>query len=390
METCSRKIFLLLFVWFLKLSILKTIAILGGGLAGLISGILLARRGIACTLFERISYPFHRVCGEYISNEAVSFLKSHDLYPENFHPPKLKRFQLSSVSGKSTMLELDLGGFGISRYVYDNFLYEAAAKAGVKFFLNTEVQNVTFSDEKFEIKTQVSQEEADLVIGAFGKRSKLDVSLNRRFIQRRSPYVGIKYHLRRDHPADLIALHNFEGGYCGISNIEDGKTNLCYLVHRDVVKNVGDIGEMESNVLSKNPLLRDIFSNSEFLFARPEVINEISFETKSAVENHIMMAGDAAGMITPLCGNGMAMAIHSAKILAELAADFCQGKITRGEMESRYTTKWNDLFSRRLWAGRQIQKLFGSPAASNLAINLAIHVRPVAYLIMRNTHGEVF
>lgn len=288
------------------------------------------------------------------------------------------------------MLNLDLGGFGISRYAFDNFLYEIAKKEGVQFLLNTEVQNVTFSSGKFSIKTQVSQLESDVTIGAFGKRSKLDVSLNRGFIQRRSPYVGVKYHIRRDHPPDLIALHNFEGGYCGISNIEDGKTNLCYLVHRDVVKETGDIKAMEANVLSRNPLLRDIFSNSEFLFSRPEVINEISFETKSTVEDHILMAGDSAGMITPLCGNGMAMAIHAAKTLSELAIDYCQGKITRQQMEVAYTTKWNGFFSKRLWGGRQIQKLFGSPAASNLAINLAIHVRPIAYLIMRNTHGKEF
>jgi hypothetical protein len=86
----------------------------------------------------------------------------------------------------------------------------------------------------------------------------------------------------------------------------------------------------------------------------------------------------------------MAMAIHTAKLLAELIPGYLQQKMTRDQMEKSYTNKWNGLFSSRLWAGRQIQKLFGSPSASDLAINLAIHVRPIAYLIMRNTHGEPF
>jgi flavin-dependent dehydrogenase len=369
---------------------LKKVAILGGGLAGLVSGILLGRQGINCTLIERKSYPFHRVCGEYISNEASDFLSSNNLYPFDFDPPQLRRFQLSSVSGKSTILDLDLGGFGVSRYAFDNFLFETARKAGVDFHLNTEVHNVRFSHEKFVIETSSRQMECDVTIGAFGKRSKLDVSLKREFLLRRSPYVGVKYHIRRDHPSDLIALHNFDGGYCGMSNIEEGKTNLCYLVHREVVKQTGDIKALEKTVLSKNPLLKEVFTNSEFLFDKPEVINEISFETKSTVVDHILMAGDSAGMITPLCGNGMAMAIHTAKLLAELIPEYLAKRITREQMENSYTGKWNNLFSHRLWAGRQIQKLFGNPRASDLAINLAIHVRPVAYLIMRNTHGKPF
>jgi hypothetical protein len=59
-------------------------------------------------------------------------------------------------------------------------------------------------------------------------------------------------------------------------------------------------------------------------------------------------------------------------------------------LETAYAKKWNALFKQRLWAGRQIQKLFGSALASNVAINLALNVKPIAYLIMRNTHGKVF
>jgi flavin-dependent dehydrogenase len=369
---------------------LKKVVILGGGLAGLVSGILLGRQGIDCTLIERKSYPFHRVCGEYISNEASNFLKQNNLYPSDFQPPQLSRFQLSSVSGKSATLNLDLGGFGVSRYSFDNFLFQAARRAGVDINLNTEVHNVRFLHEKFVVDTSSRQLECDVTIGAFGKRSRLDVNLRREFVKLRSPYMGVKYHIRGDHPSDLIALHNFDGGYCGMSNIEDGKTNLCYLVHRDVVKQTGDIKAMEAGVLSKNPLLKAVFANSEFLFDKPKVINEISFETKSTVENHILMAGDSAGMIAPLCGNGMAMAIHTAKLLAELIPEYLSKKISRVQMENSYTRRWNSLFSNRLWTGRQIQKLFGAPYASDLAINLAIHIRPVAYLIMRKTHGKPF
>jgi flavin-dependent dehydrogenase len=49
------------------------------------------------------------------------------------------------------------------------------------------------------------------------------------------------------------------------------------------------------------------------------------------------MVGDSVGMIHPLCGNGMAMAIHSAKILSELLGDFFRKIESRAALEKKYT-----------------------------------------------------
>lgn len=370
---------------------MKKVIVIGGGLAGLTAAIQMARCGVNCTVVEKKTYPFHRVCGEYISNEVVPFLESAGLLPSQFAPPQINRFQLSSVRGKSSVLPLDVGGFGISRYTFDHFLYERALKSGVDFFTGREVQSVTFQNNTFSVSLSSETLHADVVIGAFGKRSKIDVSLRRKFILKRSPYVGVKYHIRTDHPDDLIALHNFPGGYCGISNVENGISNVCYLVHRDYLRRHKTIGDLEQKVLYINPFLKHIFRNAEFLFEKPETINEISFETKSAVEDHILMAGDAAGMIAPLCGNGMAMAIHSGKLIGDLVSAYClDGSMRREEMEQVYSREWQKLFARRLWIGRNVQRLFGSEFASAIAINLALHVKPLAKLIIRNTHGDVF
>jgi flavin-dependent dehydrogenase len=367
----------------------KTI-IAGGGLAGLVTANILAHAGIACTVIEKNEYPFHRVCGEYISNETVPFLKSLGLFPEKFMPPQISRFQLTSVNGKSAFLPLGMGGFGISRFSYDDFLYQKAKSAGVQFLLNTSVESIRFENDGFVIKTRDQDLHAQVVVGAFGKRSKLDVALNRSFIHQRSPYVGVKYHIRIAHPPDLIALHNFQDGYCGISNIEEGKSCLCYLSHRKNLKEFGDIKSMEEQVLFKNPFLKFIFSNADFLFDKPETINEISFETKGPIEDHLLLCGDAAGMVTPLCGNGMAIAIHSAKIASELIANFCQGRITREEMENKYAQQWSRQFAQRLRIGRQLQRLFGSVRASDFAVSLAIRAKGVAKYLISKTHGQPF
>ncbi len=367
------------------------VIIVGGGLAGLLSAIKLSRTGISVCLIEKKSYPFQRVCGEYISNEVVPYLKSIDAFPEALAPATINRFQLSAISGKSSFLPLDLGGFGVSRYAFDYFLYEKALHNGATFILNTEVIDVVFKEDVFEVFFASERLKARVVIGSFGKRSKLDVSLKRSFINKRSPFVGVKYHVRSEFPNDLVALHNFEGGYCGISNVEDNKTNLCYLVHRDILKKHGNIETLEKNILFQNPHLKEIFSNSEFLFEKPETINEISFKTKEPVLNHILMAGDAAGMITPLCGNGMAIAIHGSKIASELVEKYISNNnYTRAQLEADYAKQWKQTFANRLWFGRQVQQLFGSKVASNLAINLLLYSRPLAKQIVKGTHGKVF
>ncbi len=369
---------------------MRKIVVIGGGLAGLISSIQLIRAGVTCTVIEKKPYPFHRVCGEYISNEALPFLKHSGLYPEGLNLPRINFFELSSIRGNSAQTRLDLGGFGISRYSFDHHLYEIAMREGVRFQTNCEVSAVDFDEDHFDVTTSSGKIQADVVVGSFGKRSKLDVQQNRSLVRKRSPYVGVKYHVRSDQPADLISLHNFPGGYCGVCNVEDGVTNLCYLTIRDNLRRYGDIQEMEKNVLFTNPLIKKLFTESTFLFRKPEVINEISFETQRPIENHILMAGDAAGMITPVCGNGMAIAIHSAKLLSNLIVEFCDNRINRTTLEERYYQAWNEAFRSRLWFGRNVQRLFGHSQVSSLAVNLARVSPAIAGFFVRRTHGKPF
>jgi flavin-dependent dehydrogenase len=367
----------------------KTIVIVGGGLAGLVCANLLSQSA-KVVLLEKKQYPSHRVCGEYISNETIPFLKRNGLYPNFLELPSIRQLWLTSVNGQKAEIDLGLGGFGISRFQLDHFLYQKAKEKGVAVFENCEATQITFQDELFEIETTNRKFTADVVIGSFGKRSRLDKTLQRNFIQKKSPYVGIKYHIRTQHPNHVIALHNFKDGYCGISNIEEGKSTLCYLTHRNNVRQFKSIAEMERQVLFKNPYLKKIFSESEFLYEKPETINEISFETKGPIEQHLLMSGDAAGMITPLCGNGMALAIHSAKVVSEMVHQFLQGAINRSQLENQYAQQWRALFAKRLWAGRQIQNLFGSEWASNIAVNLARYTPSIAQFLVKQTHGDEF
>ena len=371
---------------------LRDIIIVGGGLAGLLNAIQLAEAGLSVLVIEKKAYPFHRVCGEYISNEVVPFLRSVRAYPASLNPVAIRTFQLTSASGRSSTMPLDLGGFGISRYSLDYFLYQRAQEAGAVFRLDTQVQDIIFQNGRFIVTLpQGEQQEASLVIGAYGKRSRLDKQLRRRFIEQRSPYIGVKYHVIADVPEDQIALHNFEGGYCGISRVEAGRYNLCYLGSRASLRRHGSLAAMEERILWKNPYLKEIFQQAEFLLEKPEVINEISFAAKRPVVQHVLMSGDTAGLITPLCGNGMALAIHSAKLLAELIIRYYRpAGFDREALERVYTQEWNKRFAARLRVGRNVQRLFGRGWVSEIGVQLIKTFPGVAGQLMRRTHGEVF
>ncbi|MGB4399084.1 MAG: NAD(P)/FAD-dependent oxidoreductase [Daejeonella sp.] len=368
----------------------KKVIIVGGGLAGLTSAILLQKAGFEVTLFEKKPYPFHRVCGEYISNEALPFLKSLGVPLSDFAPSHINRLIVTTPGGLELTSNLSMGGFGLSRYTLDNSLFKLAVKQGVSFHFE-KVIDISFKDDIFEITAENGIHYSPIAIAAYGKRSNLDQKLKRSFFYNRSPYLGVKYHIKTDLPANLIRLDNFNGGYSGVCKIEGEKFNLCYLSKTSNLKNFTGISEMEENVLHRNPFLKNLFKNSEFLSEKPEVINEISFEPKTLIENHLLFCGDSAGMITPLCGNGMAIAIHSAKILSGCVIRYWSGEnIKREALEHEYTDNWSREFAWRLKAGRTIQRLFGKPLLSEIAVRTLQALPELNEIIVKKTHGRVF
>ncbi len=374
---------------------MNDVIIVGGGLAGLFNALLLNRAGLQVVVIEKKAYPFHRVCGEYISNEVLPFLEHSGINVYGLGASAIKRLQVTAASGAKFSQRLDLGGFGISRYAFDSYLYQKCKAEGVTFILDTRVDDIRFTNNSFEVITANQVLVAPLVIGAFGKRSNLDSKLKRAFFTRHSPYVGIKIHARLNFPDDLIQLNSFRNGYCGVSKIEGDRYCICSLAHRNDLRREGGLDALQENTINKNPYQKEIFAHAEWLMDKPEVINEISFEKKQPVESHILMSGDTAGMIAPLCGNGMTMAIHSAVILADIILQhYYPGKAftagARNELEQSYSQAWNRQFARRLWAGRQLQHLFGNNRLMHTAIQIMNKIPSVANWLVKQTHGKPF
>ena len=365
------------------------VVIIGGGLAGLTSAIHLSKTNFSVLLIEKNTYPKHKVCGEYVSNEVLSYLNYLGFNPFEFGAKQISKFELTTHNNKTITASLPLGGFGMSRYQMDYQLYKRALETGVEV-LQDAVTDVNFTSNNFQIETKSSKSfQAKIVIGAFGKRSNLDVKFNRKFITKTSPYLGVKIHVSGNFPEDKVALHNFKGGYCGVSKVANDHINLCYITDFKAFKKYKDINAFQNEVVFKNSALKDVFKSSKPEFEIPLTISQISFETKSPIEKHIIMCGDTAGMIHPLCGNGMGMAIQSSQLASQLIIDYLQEKIkTRSDLENQYTKQWYKTFKWRLRAGHTIAYLFRQ---NWLAPILLSGLRWFPFLlpkIIKMTHGK--
>src|SRR5215470_18195740 len=125
------------------------LAIIGGGLAGLGLSIQSAKAGYKTVLFEKEKYPFHKVCGEYISLESWNFLEDLGVPLSQMNLPIINRLLVTAPNGEYIEKDLPLGGFGISRYKLDSMLAQIARENGVEVIESTKIDDVKFDNEIF-------------------------------------------------------------------------------------------------------------------------------------------------------------------------------------------------------------------------------------------------
>lgn len=368
------------------------IAIIGGGLAGLSLSIDLRQRGYDVVVIEKGEYPRHKVCGEYISKESRNYLEQLCPSIGKLKLPDITHFKLSSTGSKTFQTKLDLGGFGISRYMLEFMLYNQAIELGVSFMLHCKALSIQtkVTNMEYIISTNSGQVNASLVCNATGRKSNFETK-KLSDVLNATNYVGVKYHVKIKRNEDFIEIHNFPGGYCGISSIENNLACMCYIVNSKLLKASGNsIPELERNILQQNLQLKNIYKEAEFVTPVPITISGINFLIKNPVTKDIIYLGDSAGSIAPITGNGMSMALRSASYLAASIHLCISGKLTVHQLKQAYTEFWNREFCLRIKYSRYFQKLSEFPVLTNAAIRLMNAIPPLAQKLIRQTHGQPF
>ncbi len=333
----------------------RDLVIIGGGLAGLSLSILLARKKFNITVIEKGSYPKHKVCGEYISMESYAFLENLGLDLKKNDFPHISELVLTSQDGKVAKTKIaQKGGIGISRYFLDEALSKLAQQEGVEILSDCKATDIVKVDKTFEIKTNQSQHlTAKLVVGAYGRLSNFITNNNGTV--RKNTFVGIKYHVNQGPADSIIEMHQFEGGYCGISKVEKDAYCLCYLVKSDLLRlNNNNIEELEKQVLAKNKLLKKRLAAKRLT---PVVVTSNFNFSIPPTNNDWITIGDASGFIPPIAGNGMSLAFRSANELVAPITDYLHEKISYRQLVKQQQFYVNRYLKKRIKKGVFLQHL---------------------------------
>lgn len=360
------------------------VIIIGAGLAGLTAAIDLLDKGFQVRLFEQKELPRHKVCGEYLSAEVKQYLDRLGALPQEEALPQLEHLLITSEKGKTLEAPLDQGGIGISRYRLDHHLLQKALELGLLYQEREKVKEWSFQKNYFTVQTaQGGHFQAPVLLAAYGKHSSLNAGQ-----EEPVKYLGVKMHYRGDIPEDQVQLHNFKGGYAGLSKVEEGRVNLCYLIEQKILDEYPDLDTMHREHLTRNPFLGDFLRQAVPLFEKPLVISKIDFTTRQQIEDHALMIGDAAGMIHPFCGNGMAMAVQGAQLAVKEVMNFLDMAQSRQEMENNYQETWQEQFKQRLQFGRAVQPLFGKKALTEFTMSLLSLSPALLQKITQYSHGD--
>lgn len=369
--------------------------VIGGGLAGCSTALQLIRNGHEVLLAEQSTYPRHKLCGEFLSPEAQSSFRRLGVL-EAVHDAgaaTISQTRLTAPSGTATEHALPNTALGLSRYALDRFLFQQACTAGADGRPGTRVTDVDGSlDEGFAVTVGGETVEARLVLGAYGRRGLLDRTLERPFLEQKSPYVAFKAHYAGPSAADLrdtIELHSAPGGYCGLSPVEEDRVNVCWIGHTDALKDAGGTpAGMLDETLRQNPVLDDRLRGLTRASDQFEAVSQVPLMPKSRFAGDMCMIGDAAGMIAPLCGEGMAMALQTADLVSPLASDFLDGRRTASSFRTAYENAWTNAFGRRMRLGRWIHAAAFRPGAARLLVQSCHLLPPLAQWLIRTTRGQ--
>lgn len=357
---------------------MEDVAIIGAGPAGSTLAALLAGRGVGVTVYDRDTFPRDKLCGEFLSYDALPVLEPLGVVAEidRAGAPRIEHCRV--VGAKRTYeFALPLPARGVSRLFLDDLLLRTATERGAK-----RADGVTV--------TSLEELDAKIVAGAWGRWGRFDQQFHRGFVTDHSHRnFGFKRHYRTgNRQPSTIELHSFKRGYLGVNAIEGALTNICGLVHASRL--AGHKGKWDAfieTIRSEHPRLEELYAQHEpaqdgYLSSEPVI-----FRARSAVEGGVFMIGDASGIIDPLTGNGMAMAIQSALLVAPMLLRLLETPARRDAIEEEYRRAHRAMFRPRIAWSRRVASLLSRPRLLDAAL-ATTHWPRIGELLLRRTRAS--
>ena len=332
--------------------------IVGGGVAGLSAANRLADAGLSPLIVEASKYPAHRICGEFFSHECLPILKGWDISLSG----EIKHCRFFR-GDHQLEFELPMHSGSCSRFDFDHLLLERAKSKGARALIETMVVSLhvpNSASENFELLLSDGQviKARHLMIGT-GRIPKMNHAIG----TLNPEYVGFKAHFEGISIENSIEMHAFDGGYLGISNIDNKTTNIACIVRKERLQESNPC-EMFMNKLQEEkgmPAFKERLLKARMIFSKWHVgqIPEFGIRTNPSW-NRVFWIGDAAGSIPPICGEGLGIAVTSGC----MAGDF----FLKSDA-SEFKKAWLKRYKKRFFWAKLLHRIMLTPWMSSFAIN---------------------
>jgi menaquinone-9 beta-reductase len=366
--------------------------VVGAGPAGSVAALVLAQAGVRVRLIDRATFPRDKLCGDTLNPGSLSILDR--LHPTGSVADVIRARSLPisgmTVTGPGARVSADypdgLSGASLTRRHLDQILLDAATSAGVCFEPDVSVTGPLIEDERVAGVRLASRQpncslRARIVIAADGRGSRVAAGVKLSSYAREprrwafgAYFTGVTQMTARGE------MHIRPDGYIGIAPLPDGVTNVS--VVRDERRGLhATRAEQQALVrcaVASNPELRDRFDKATQV-SPVTVLGPLAVDALGAGCPGLLLAGDAAGFVDPMTGDGLRFALRG----GELAAQAALSELASGQPEFRsldmmrrreFSTKWR--------VNRALRLIVGSPRALDLAAIISKRwSTPVEYLI---------
>jgi flavin-dependent dehydrogenase len=294
--------------------------VIGGGLAGSMAALRLAAAGRDVTILERERSAHHKVCGEFLSGEAVEYLEQAGINPLALGAQTIRSIRLTA---KQRVVEaaLPFTALSLSRCVLDEALLRRASQEGCRVERGAFVESLIARDGLWEAQLRGGRFwRAPTVFLANGKHDL-------RGLERKpGPHgnlVGFKLHWRLTPPQTEALRHHIElflfpGGYGGLSLVEGDVANFCLVVRRAVLRTKGGWPELLWAIQDENPHISQRLRGASPLWERPLAVSSIPYGYLAGRPDGLWSVGDQAAVIPSFTGDGMSIALHSSTLAAQM------------------------------------------------------------------------
>lgn len=295
----------------------EEVLILGGGVAGCAAAIGLARRGQQVTLIEREPTPRHKVCGEFLSGEALEDLHALGIDVASLGAVRIEHVRLAAAR-RAAEAPLPFPAASLTRKALDTALLAAAVEAGVRVEAGRSVQSLQ--------RTAAGTWQAELDGGSCREAATVFLATGKHDLRGHArpkdpqQWVAFKMYFRLSAAqtadlADASELMLYPGGYGGIQPVEDGIANLCCVVQRRFLERGGRRWENFLATMQEDcPHLAMRLKGAEPLLARPIAVSHIPYGyIRRTTEAGLYCVGDQAAVIPSFTGDGISIALHTAR-----------------------------------------------------------------------------